>query len=88
MEATSTSTDTMRLSFNDWDKTKSVRLAFPSEASVAEAIEEAREQLALPGDVFYQALQGDRQLDGLSTLRDAGLRSDEEIDLMPDVKAG
>jgi len=88
MEATSTSTDTMRLSFNDWERTKSVTLAFSTEASVAEAIDEARNQLALPGDVLYQALHGERQLDGLTTLRDTGLRSDSEIDLMPDVKAG
>jgi len=88
MEATSTSTDTMRLSFNDWEKTRSVTLAFSTEASVAEAIDEARSELALPGDVLYQALHGERQLDGLTTLRDTGLRSDSEIDLMPDVKAG
>ena len=78
----------MTVSFSDWDHTRSVSLDLPGEASIAEAIDEASRELDLPRDVAYQALHRDRQLPGLSTLRDAGLESDSQIELMPDVKAG
>lgn len=88
MHSMNSTVDLMTLSFSDWERTKSVTLELPADASVAEAIDEARHELALPTDVLYQALHAERQLDGMSTLRDTGLSSDAEIDLMPDVKAG
>ena len=88
MQTTAQAMDFMTLSVSDWEHTKSVVLEFPIDASVAEAVDEARHELALPEDVLYQALHGSEQLDGLATLRETGLREDAEIDLMPDVKAG
>jgi hypothetical protein len=85
---TSHAADLLTLSFSDWEHSKSVMLEFPADASVAEAVDEARNELSLPNDVLYQALHGGRQLDGLATLRETGLAKDAEIDLMPDVKAG
>jgi hypothetical protein len=60
----------------------------PADVSVAEAVDEAKNELDLSPNASFQALFRDRQLDGLETLRDAGLESDAEVDLMPDVKAG
>ncbi|MEE8310721.1 MAG: hypothetical protein V3R77_00595 [Candidatus Binatia bacterium] len=72
----------------DWGANHTALLEVPSDASVAEVVEEARVELELPADVSYLALLRDRQLDGLSTLQDAGVETDDEIDLVANVRAG
>jgi len=76
------------INFHDWDRSRMATIEIPTDVSVAEAVEEARIELDLPSDVAYYALHRDRQLPGLSTLRDAGIETDADVDLMPDVRAG
>jgi len=88
MDSENMTSQMFTLTLRDWDHSRHVTMDFPAEASVAEAVEEARHELNLPPDVGYLALHRDRQLDDLRSLRDSGITTDSDVDLMPDVKAG
>lgn len=76
------------INFRDWGANRTASLEVPRDASVAEVVEEARVELELPADVGYHALHRDRQLDGLSTLQDSGVETNDDIDLVANVRAG
>jgi hypothetical protein len=78
----------LNVTFTEWEGSRSVRIQLPGDVSVAEAIDEAKHELDLAPNATFQALSGDRQLEALETLLDAGLDADAEVDLVPAVKAG
>lgn len=83
-----TASSYLRLNVSDWDHTRSVQMDVPVDASVSEVVEEARRGLELPSDVSYSALFRNRQLGQMETLRDVGIDSDADFEIMPEVEAG
>jgi len=78
----------LTLNVSDWDHTRSVQMDVPWDASVSEVVEEARLGLQLPSDVSYSALFGNRLLGRMETLRDVGVDSGADFEIMPEVEAG
>jgi hypothetical protein len=55
---------------------------------VAELLDEARRVMDLPIDTSYQAVLEGRQLNRMDTLEEAGVDSDVEMEIVPEVHAG
>ena len=81
-------TATAALRLTNWERTWAYNLEAPWDRSVSEVILETLRTIGLPIDTPYRALQRERQLPDLETLRDAGVEEGIEITLVPDVVAG
>jgi len=83
------SSELMDLVFQDWEGTRRAHLeAVPASATVGEVVAEAVRTLQLPMQTFYQALSRGHTLDPTDTLKEAGIQTGEELELMPEVSAG
>lgn len=89
MEAAMEMPELVNLSVRDWDNTRRAHLEdVPRSATVAEILEEVRRAMELSTDTSYQLLHGDRQLNQLESLAEAGVESGAELEILPEVQAG
>jgi hypothetical protein len=89
MEATQATPALVDVTFTNWEGTKHTDLNGVSrDATVAEVASEAVKLMGLPLKTFYQALFKGRQLNPSDTIEEAGIRPDEAVELIPNVKAG
>jgi len=90
MEATATGTpDLVSIRVTDWRQLRSAHLKdVPRNATVREIMTEVQRLMELSLDSSYQLLSGDRALNQMDTLAEAGIASDAEIEIVPDVEAG
>ena len=79
----------MSFSVHDWVNSRRAHLEdVPTNASVSEILEEARRVMGLSADTPYKLLRGDRQLNGMDSLADAGIEPLDDLEIMPEVHAG
>jgi hypothetical protein len=79
----------INVTFTDWEGVRRVHLdEVTRNATVAELVDEARRVMELPIDTSYQAVLEGRQLNRMDTLEDAGVDSDVEMEIVPEVHAG
>jgi hypothetical protein len=84
-----TTSQLVNLTVTDWEKTRRAHLEdVPRNATVAEILEEARRLMELSTDTSYQLVLGDRQLNQMESLLDAGVESGAEMEILPEVHAG
>ena len=77
------------LSLVDWEDVRRAHLERVSlRSTVAQTVSEAVDALQLPSQGFYQALLRGRTLDPSDSLEEAGVSSNEVIQLVPRVSAG
>lgn len=77
------------LAFVDWQESKRVRLdKVPSSATVGEVLSTAVRAMELPFKSAFQAAFRGRQLNRAATLEEAGIGTDAEIRVLPEVSAG
>ncbi len=89
MHAIQTQTPLINLAFTDWNGTRRAELEGVHEnATVGETLAEAVRALGLPLRTFYHAYLGGRQLSQAETLREAGIRTDDDLRIAPEVSAG
>ncbi len=91
MEATPTEAreDLVQVTFWDWQGAKKASLAeVPVDATVGEVLDEACRAMELPADSSYQAILESRQLNLMDTLREAGVCSNVDLEIIPEVYAG
>ncbi len=87
--ASEQSPELMTIRFTDWEHTRHANLAeVVPDATVAEVLDEARRVMDLPIDTSYQAVLHGRELNHMDTLRDAGIESGMEVEIIPEVHAG
>ena len=60
----------------------------PSTATVGEVVSEGAQAMQLPFTSFFQAVLRGRELNHSDTLDEAGVREDDQIELVPEVSAG
>jgi hypothetical protein len=79
----------MSITVHDWENTRRAHLEdVPANASVAEILEEARRLMGLSADTPYKLLRGERQLNGMDSLADAGIEPADDLEILPEVHAG
>jgi hypothetical protein len=90
MQATAERTpDLVNIRFSDWEGTRHAHLDdVMRNATVAEILDEARRVMELPIDTSYQAVLNGRQLNHMETLEEAGIDSDVDMEIVPEVHAG
>ncbi len=77
------------LSFVDWQQSKRVELAdIPANETIGSVLREAVDALRLPVKDAYHALFKGRQLNNGTTLDEAGILEDGELQVIPEVTAG
>jgi len=77
------------LTARDWEGARKVHLDdVASTTTVGQVVGESVRALKLPFRDFYQAVFRGRELNHSDTLEEAGLESDSEIELVPEVSAG
>jgi hypothetical protein len=81
--------ESVNITFTDWEGVRQVHLdEVTRSATVAELLDEARRVMDLPIDTSYQAVLEGRQLNRMDTLEEAGVDSDVEMEIVPEVHAG
>ena len=81
--------EAVNITFTDWEGVRHVHLDEVTRgATVAELLDEARRVMDLPVDTPYQAVLDGRQLNRMDTLEEAGVDSDVEMEIIPEVHAG
>jgi hypothetical protein len=81
--------ESVNVTFTDWEGVRHVHLdEVTRSATVAELLDEARRVMDLPIDTSYQAVLEGRQLNRMDTLEEAGVDSDVEMEIVPEVHAG
>ena len=90
MEATTTSNpDLVSIRVTDWRQLRHAHLEdVPRNATVREIMTEVQRLMELSLDSSYQLLSGDRALNQMDTLAEAGIASDADFEIVPDVEAG
>ena len=89
MSASATTPEFVSLVASDFDGArKAVLKDVPSTATVGEVVSEASRLLQLPFKNFYQAVFRGRELNDGETIRESGLATNSEIELVPEVSAG
>ncbi|MCP5040854.1 MAG: hypothetical protein GY944_07470 [bacterium] len=79
----------MNLTARDWEGTRQVHLdEVARTATVGELVGQSVQALQLPLRDLYQAVFRGRELNHGDTLEEAGLDSESEIELVPEVSAG
>jgi hypothetical protein len=87
--AAPTSESFVDLSLVDWEDVRRAHLERVSlRTTVGQTVSEAVDALQLPAQGFYQALLRGRTLDPSDSLEEAGIASNEVIQLVPRVSAG
>jgi len=78
------------LSVVDWNHQKRVQFedGIETDSLVSEVVAEAVHRLELPRNVPYSAVVGGRKLNKSDSLAEAGLKTDDEIEVCPEVSAG
>lgn len=88
MGATATA-ETLDLEIHDWANSRSALLKeVAANATVGQTVAEAVRVLQLPFTSTYRALHDGRELPQGDTLREAGVRTGDGLDLCPRVSAG
>ena len=73
----------------DWEQTRRAELdGVARDSTVAELVSEGARLLGLPPHALYQPLLRGRQLNRSDTLEDAGIESEDALELVPEVSAG
>lgn len=81
--------DFLNIKARDWEGRNLVNLPDVARTTtVGEVVAESVRALQLPFKSFYQAVFRGRELNHSDTLDEAGLESDSEIELIPEVSAG
>ena len=81
--------ESVNVTFTDWERVRQVHLdEVTRSATVAELLDEARRVMDLPIDTSYQAVLEGRRLNRMETLEEAGVDSDVEMEIIPEVHAG
>ncbi|MFQ5667696.1 MAG: hypothetical protein ACE5I7_14885 [Candidatus Binatia bacterium] len=81
--------DLVNVRCTDWEGLRHADLDdVVRDATVGEIVDEARRTMGLPMDTSYQAVLDGRQLNHMETLEEAGIDSDVEMEIVPDVHAG
>jgi hypothetical protein len=81
--------ESVNVTFIDWEGVRQAHLEeVTRRATVAELLDEARRVMDLPIDTSYQAVLEGRQLNRMETLEEAGVHSDAEMEIVPEVHAG
>jgi phosphoribosylaminoimidazole-succinocarboxamide synthase len=79
----------VNITARDWEGARKAHLDdVSSTTTVGEVVVESVRALQLPFQDFYAALYRGRELNHGDTLEEAGLDSDTEIELVPEVSAG
>jgi hypothetical protein len=79
----------VNVTFTDWEGMRRVSLEdVARNATVAELLDEVRRAMDLPNDTSYQALLDGRELNQMETLEEAGIVSEAEMEIIPEVHAG
>ncbi len=88
MDATTVG-DFVSITARDWEGVRKVHLDdVVRTTTVGQVVGESVRALQLPFSDFYQAVFRGRELNHSDTLDEAGLDSDSEIELVPEVSAG
>ncbi len=86
---TATTSDFVNITARDWEGTRKVHLDdVARDTTVGQVVGESVRALKLPFRDFYQAVFRGRELNHSDTIDEAGLDSDAEIELVPEVSAG
>ena len=81
--------DFVSITARDWEGARKVHLDDVARSTtVGQVVGESVGALKLPFSDFYQAVFRGRELNHSDTLDEAGLDSDSEIELVPEVSAG
>jgi phosphoribosylaminoimidazole-succinocarboxamide synthase len=79
----------VNITARDWEGARKVHLDdVAGNTTVGQIVGESVRALQLPFRDFYQAVFRGRELNHADTIREAGLDSDSEIELVPEVSAG
>jgi len=79
----------VNVTVRDWEGTRRVDLEdVPRNATFAELVDEARRQMGLRVDTEYQAVREGMKLNHMQTLEEAGIDSDTDLEIHPEVSAG
>jgi phosphoribosylaminoimidazole-succinocarboxamide synthase len=88
MDAASTG-DFVNITARDWEGARTVHLDdVANSTTIGEVVIESVRALQLPFTDFYQAVFRGRELNHSDTVEEAGLDSEGEIELVPEVSAG
>lgn len=90
METSTTElSEPLTITVRDWDHSRQALLSdVMRDATIAEVVDEARRAMDLPIDTSYQALLDGHELNHMETLTEAGIETDAELEIVPDVQAG
>lgn len=90
MDAAATSTpELVSIQVTDWAQRRRAHLEdVPRNATVREILTETQRLMDLSLESSYQLLCGDRALNQMETLAEAGIATDVEMEIVPDVEAG
>ncbi len=84
-----TAGDYVNITARDWEGARKVHMDDVARSTtVGQVVGESVRALQLPFSDFYQAVFRGRELNHSDTLDEAGLDSDSEIELVPEVSAG
>jgi phosphoribosylaminoimidazole-succinocarboxamide synthase len=84
-----TAGDFVNITARDWEGARKVHMDDVARSTtVGQVVGESVRALQLPFSDFYQAVFRGRELNHSDTLDEAGLDSDSEIELVPEVSAG
>ncbi len=79
----------VNLKVTDWSQLRRAHLEdVPRNATVREILTEAQRLMDLSHESPYQLMFDNRILNAMSTLADAGIAADAEVEILPDVEAG
>jgi hypothetical protein len=79
----------VNIKIHDWEGTRCVELeGVPRNATFAELVDEARRQLGLSIDTEFQAVRDGFKVNHMQTLEEAGIDSDTDLEIHPEVSAG
>lgn len=89
MSAAAQSAEFIDLIAGDWEGNQETVLErVPRNLTVGEVVSASAEALQLPFSDFFQAVLRGRELNHSDTLDEAGVESDDKIELVPGVSAG
>lgn len=89
MSAATETPEFVNLVATDWEGARKAHLdGVPRTATVGEVVSESVRALNLPFQDLYSAVFRGRELDSTDTLEEAGVESDDRLELVPEVSAG
>jgi hypothetical protein len=89
VDSSNEASEFINLVAKDWEGTRRAHLdEVHRGTTVGEVVSESARALQLPFQNFYQALFRGRELNHGDTLEEAGVVTDGEIELVPEVSAG